>query len=81
MEKGIEHKHCLQNEWGRDGGAEGGFCLINTVNLLLDQQHLKYAKPLIKTITIVFYIVGSFLMKIEGGCREGLPEKLLNEAG
>ena len=81
MEKGIQSNHCLQNEWGRDGGAEGDFCLRNTVNPLIDQQHLKYVKPLIKTIAIVFYIVGLFIMKTGGGHREGLPEKLLNEAG
>lgn len=51
------------------------------MNPLIDQQHLKYVKPLIKTIAIVFYIVGLFLMKTGGGRREGLPEKLLNEAG
>lgn len=41
----------------------GDSCLMNTVNSLIDQQHLKNVKLLIKNIKKVFYTVGLLLIK------------------
>lgn len=59
----------------------GDFCLMNTVNSLIDQQHLKYVKLLIKNIKIVFYTVGLLLMNSGRPEQREVSEKLLKEAG
>lgn len=59
----------------------GDFCLMNTVNSLIDRQHLKYVKLLIKNIKIVFYTVGLLLMNSGRLEQREVPEKLLKEAG
>lgn len=59
----------------------GDFCLMNTVNSLIDRQHLKYVKLLIKNIKIVFYTVGLLLMNSGRPEQREVSEKLLKEAG
>lgn len=59
----------------------GDFCLMNTVNSLIDRQHLKYVKLLIKNIKIVFYTVGLLLMNSGRLEQREVSEKLLKEAG
>lgn len=59
----------------------GDFCLMNTVNSLIDRQHLKYVKLLIKNIKIVFYTVGLLLMNTGRLEQREVSEKLLKEAG
>lgn len=58
----------------------GDFCLMNTVNSLIDRQHLKYVKLLIKNIKIVFYTVGLLLMNSGRLEQREVSEKLLKEA-
>lgn len=59
----------------------GDFCLMNTVNSLIDWQHPKYVKLLIKNIKIVFYTVGLLLMNSGRLEQREVSEKLLKEAG
>lgn len=59
----------------------GDFCLMNTVNSLIDRQHPKYVKLLIKNIKIVFYTVGLLLMNSGRLEQREVSEKLLKEAG
>lgn len=59
----------------------GDFCLMNTVNSLIDRQHLKYVKLLIKNIKIVFYTVGLLVMNSGRPEQREVSEKLLKEAG
>lgn len=58
----------------------GDFCLMNTVNSLIDRQHLKYVKLLIKNIKIVFYTVGLLVMNSGRPEQREVSEKLLKEA-
>lgn len=54
---------------------------MNTVNSLIDRQHLKYVKLLIKNIKIVFYTVGLLVMNSGRPEQREVSEKLLKEAG